>query len=139
MSAAAAYANRRRNVIEAGLHQPRNIAAEKVARERSLPLMASFVGDIDYSNPTVYCSSGERYDWRFTKGLHVVVVVKAGVDLRDALHSILEQTDTIDTGYPVLLDVERQDIACVVEDRPVGLWPIRKGSNLWQQFFSPQT
>ena len=135
------YADRGRAARAPQLHTPRNARAAAIARERDEPLFVSFVGDLRYANPTVYCDSGERYDWSLVAGLHVIVAAKTGIDASAALVSILEHTNTITTGYPVLLLVDREEVACVVhgvKGKPVSFWPIRRGSELWQKYFAPQ-
>lgn len=141
---AAAYADRSRAAQHRPL-QPRNLRAADTAREHGVPLVVSFIGDTEWSNPTVYCDSGKRYDWSFLEGphtpwgsfagLHTVIVVKPGVETLDALPQILARMAGID--YPVLVDVEHQKVACVIEGPPVQLWQVRRGSVLWQQYFSP--
>lgn len=136
---AAAYANRAAARRTPQLHPPRNVAAAQRAREQDVALIVSFVGDTAWSNPTVYCDSATRYDWSFFAGLHAVIVVKGGIDARHAMHEILERSDTIGVGYPVLLDVEAREAAMVVHGKPVNLWQVRRGTELWQQYFEPQT
>lgn len=111
------------------------MAAAERSRECGEVLVVSFIGDTPWACSTVYCDSGRRYDWDFVRGLSVVVAVRPGVVVADALHQILEATDTIKGGYPVLVDVDAQEVACVVHGRPVGLWQIKRGSALWQQYF----
>ena len=132
------YADRNRQVRAGVAPQPRNVRAAQIAIERDEALFVSFVGDTEWSNPTVYCDSGKRYDWGFLAGQEVVVVVKAGTDPKDALSRILERSDTIRVGYPILLDIEMQELSCVVHGTPVDLWQTRRGSELWQQYFAPQ-
>lgn len=111
------------------------MAAAERSRECGEVLVVSFIGDTPWPCSTVYCDSGRRYDWDFVRGLSVVVAVRPGVVVADALHQILEATDTIKGSYPVLVDVDAQEVACVVHGRPVGLWQIKRGSALWQQYF----
>lgn len=135
---AAAYADRRRTAVHT-LPKPRNAQAAQLARDRGVPLLVSFIGDTPWAAPTVYADSGKRYAWSFIAGLHVVVVVRAGVDSTDALRSIFDHTDLVETGYPVLIDVDTQEAACVHENNPLKLWQMNRGSELWQQYFAPAT
>lgn len=128
------YADMRRSPA-ARPNLPRNMAAADRARERGDALVVSFVGDTPWALPTVYCDSGKRYAWEFARGLHAVVAVRPGVVVLDALRQILDTTDTIGQGYPVLVDLDAQEVACVVHGRPVGLWQIKRGSALWLQYF----
>lgn len=135
-----AYADRSRQRFAPKLATPRNLKAADQARNDASPLVVSFAGDVPWSNPTVYCDSGQRYDWDFMKGLHCIVVVKPGVDTKDALPAILERGYTDDFGYPVLVDLQQQEVACIVHAQPapnVQLWQTRRGSELWQQYFTP--
>ena len=116
------------------------MAAVARARERDEPLVVSFVGDVPWQNETVYCDSGRRYAWDFIRGLHVVVVVRPGVDALDALRSILERTDVVSgSSYPVLVDVDAKEVAFIVDGRPVALWQIKRGTSLWQHYFPART
>lgn len=135
MNAASHYANR---AAAKKLFPPRNVQAAQRARERGDALIVSFIGDTDWSSPTVYCDSGVRYDWSFFAGLHAVIVVKASIDARHAMREILERSDVIGVGYPVLLDVEAREAAMVVEGKPINLWQVRRGTGLWQQFFGSE-
>lgn len=134
---AAAYADRRRAPL--ALPLPRNARAAQTARDQRTPLLVSFIGDTPWQAPTVYCDSGVRYDWDFIKGLHVVVAVREGVDSSDALRAIFDHSDVIRIGYPVLIDVDTQEVACIVENNPLRLWQMIRGSDLWQQYFAPST
>lgn len=117
------------------LTQPRNMIAVEMARAKGQSLIVSFVGDTAWPNPTVYCDGGKRYDWGFITGLHTIVVARPGVDLCNALSEILARTDTLLDGYPVLVDAELQEAACVVGP-PLGLWQIRPATEQWQKYFS---
>lgn len=135
-----AYADRSRQRFAPKLATPRNLKAADQARVDACPLVVSFVGDVPWSNPTVYCDSGRRYSWDFMKGLHCIVAVGPEVDFKDALQAILERGYTDQYGYPVLVDLKQQEVACIVEASPapkVQLWPVRRGSELWQQYFTP--
>lgn len=132
---ATAYANRTARPA-ARVYPPRNAQAAQFARDHDEALLISFVGNTEWANPTVYCDSGVRYDWDCFVGLHAVIVVRAGVDARHAMAEVLERSDTIAVGYPVLLDIEAREAAMVVHGKPMGLWQVRKGSTLWQQYFA---
>jgi hypothetical protein len=136
---AAAYANRKRGARKA-LRQPRNMPAVQRARDQGQPLGVSFIGDIPWAGPCIHVDGGQRYDWSFVAGLHTVLIVKPGIDCRLALREVLEHTDTIRIGYPVLVDVEAKAVANVVHGNGPGqvqLWQWRRESDLWQQFFGP--
>jgi hypothetical protein len=142
------YADRSRQRFAAKLAQPRNLKAADQARSEGCALVVSFVGDTPWSNPTVYCDSGQRYDWRFLEGqhtpwgsfegMHTIVAVRPGVITLDALPEILERM--AGSEYPVLVDLHLQEVACIVDAVPplkVQLWQTRRGSGLWQQYFTP--
>ena len=128
-------ATTRRRPAPGFLATPRNMAAVQRARERDEALVVSFVGDVPWPNETVYCDSGRRYDWDFMRGLHVVLAVRPAVDASDAMRAVLERTDTIWGTYPVLVDMDAQEVACIVHGQPVALWQVRRGTSLWQQYF----
>lgn len=132
---ATAYADRSRTATQRA-PLPRNLRAAETARERGVPLVISFVGDTEWPNPTVYVDGGKRYDWSFMRGLDTIIAVRPGIDSLDAVRQILAHTDTL-KGLPVVIDVEHQEVACVIEGPPVQLWQVRRGSVLWQQYFSP--
>ena len=119
------------------LRLPRNMKAAEEARELRTSLFVSFIGDTGWPNPTVYCDSGNRYDWGFTRASHVVVVAKPGADTLDALQAILACSEVIYRGYPVLLDVDQQEASCVIHGtHGPQLWQVRKESPIWQQYFA---
>lgn len=128
------YANGRRRAARENL-VPRNVAAAERARARGDALVVSYVGDTPWALPTVYCDSGKRYAWECVRGLQVIVAVRPGVAVLDALREILDLADTIKRGYPVLVDLAAEEVACVVHGRPVGLWQVRRGTELWRDYF----
>lgn len=143
------YADRSRRAPR--LAMPRNMKAVESIRGAALcdppvnaraSLFVSFVGDIPWIDPTIYCDPGVRYDWKAVlQGVaHVAVVSKPGIDLRDAPQAILEAADVIGIGYPVLIDVDLKDCACIVhglDGRPQ-LWTMKSSSPIWQQYFDPR-
>jgi len=128
---------------------PRNIKAAESARAQKIPLFISFIGDLQryfclewvedrrWSNPMIYCDPGVRYDWSCVRGLCCVLVARPGVDIRDAAVEILGNVDVFREGYPVLIDFDSEEVACIVEGDPFNLWRIKRGSHLWQQYFAP--
>lgn len=128
------YADNRRKPARGPL-QPRNIAAADRAREHGDSLVVSFVGDTPWRLPTVYCDSGKTYLWECVRGLQVIVAVRPGVAVLDALRELLALVDSATRGYPVLVDVDAREVACVVEGSPVGLWQVKRGTDLWRQYF----
>lgn len=118
--------------------QPRNLtAAVERAKRQKVVLCASFVGDTPWPEvPTVYCDSGVQYDWEFVTALplHVIVAVRQGVDANHAIRAIFDRSN-IRRGYPVLVDVDRQEVACIVDGDPYGLWQMKNGTDLWRLYF----
>jgi len=148
-----AYADRGRAKRDPRLYPPRNAGAADRARAEGVPLVVSFVGDTPYRFPTVFCDPGRRYDWSFLgprildpefkpeeyRGgphLQVIVAVMLGMDVAAALAEILARCDC-SVAYPALAILDRRELAFIVH-RPGGgaqLWPVRSGTELWQQYF----
>jgi hypothetical protein len=76
------------------LPAPRNIRAIGAARENGEAILVSFMGATPWPGPTLYCEPGGRYEWKWLAGLLPVVVVNGPTDTADALHEILEVTNT---------------------------------------------
>lgn len=82
------------------------------------PLVVSFIGATDWPEPHVFCDPGVRYDWRFLLGLLVFVAVRPGLSVRDSLVDIFEVAKL----YPMLVDFENEQIAAVIDNKPLRLW-----------------
>lgn len=96
------------------------------------PIVVSYVGDTELDGPHVHARSGWRYDWRFLVDLPTIVVVKPGVEVRDALSEIF----AVARLYPTLVDVECQNAASVIDNRPLRLWPFGRRGAAWQSLFA---
>lgn len=76
------------------------IAEARAAGQRPKDgVIVSFVGPVDFANPTVFAMPADRYDWSWAVGLDVLVLVKAGQDVSHALkalHPICRQVDVCD-------------------------------------------
>lgn len=63
---------------------PRNAMPILEARKRGLrpamPVLVSYVGSLNFENPTVYCDPGKKYDWTFLKGLEAIVFISKGCE-----------------------------------------------------------
>ena len=116
---------------------PRNAQSILDVRLRGLrpdaPVFVSYVGSLPVPNPTVYADSGQRYDWRFLRGLTVYIAVSAGIDASDAMRGAYAE---MDSDYPTVIDYERQQLACVVMTMPLQLWQVQRHSQLWQEHFA---
>ncbi len=99
-------------------------------------VVVSFIGDTDYRYdwPHVYADPGVDYDWRFARDLRTLIVVKPGIDVSKAMGAIFEE-EILSGWYPTLLDAERQQVASIVENRPLKLWPVKKGGEVWRNYF----
>lgn len=100
-------------------------------------LVASFVGETLLDGPHVFADSGRRYDWEFTAGLAVAIVVKPGIDAGHAIASIFRVCNPM-LSYPQILDIERKQLAYVVDDGSTGrirLWRVARGSEQWCNYF----
>lgn len=118
----------------ASLPLPRNAKAILAAREQhkrpELPVIVSYVGDLNTPCPVVYADSGKRYDWDFLTGLSTAIAVRDGIDATDAIRGLFER---MSMAYPVLFDAERKQCASVVRVRPKVLL---QGYG-WQSSFGP--
>lgn len=114
---------------------PRNAQAIIDARAQGLKpaesVVVSFVGDTDFPGPHVYAEPATRYDWRFVTGLHVAIIVRPGIAAAHAMRSIFE----VAMLYPTLIDIDRKQLAYIVEASPLKLWPRQFGGYDWQQVF----
>lgn len=81
------------------------------------PIVVSFVGAIDWENPQVFAEPGIEYDWRFLVDLPVYIVVKPGIECREAIRGIFRQCAL----YPTLVDIENKTSASVVCATPLQL------------------
>lgn len=133
------YADRRRSARAAKIAPPRNARAAQLAHDRGTALAVSFIGDAPLPWPTMYADSGVHYDWNCIAGLHVIIIVKPGIDALHAMREVLERSDCIGMGYPALIDWQNQELAFIVHgvDKPVQLWPVRRGTELWQRYVEP--
>lgn len=118
---------------------PRNARSIVEARAGGLkpaePIIVSFVGQTDWPNPHVFAESGQAYDWRFLHGLTAAIVVRKGIDARNALVSVFDETDIV-AGLPILIDPELEQAAYVVMNRPLRLAPIAHGTPAWKELFA---
>lgn len=136
----ASYADRSRQRPRSKLEAPRNMRAAQQANQQGVPLVVSFVGDSPWQSPVIYCDGGVRYDWSWIPEMvkHTVIVTRPAIDIRHAAAAILGLTDTLLIGYPILVDVESKEVACVIESmHGFLLWQVRRGTELWQQYFEP--
>ncbi len=95
----------------------------------------SLVGPLAWPNPTVYADPATAYDWRFLAGLNAFIVVRPGINARAAICGIYSVLLTSGIGYPMLVDVENQQAACVVSASPITLWQLRRDSSMWKEIF----
>lgn len=95
------------------------------------PVVVSFAGDTGWANPHVFAEPGVEYDWRFLVGLPVYIVVKPGIECREAIRAIYAQAEL----YPTLVDIEAQTAASVIDDKPLRLWPIYRAGSRWKDIF----
>ena len=79
-------------------------------------VVVSFVGKVPWQLPTVYVdkkneqrADGADYDWRFLRGLPVVIAVGPGVAARDDIAAIYGEAML----YPTLVDLRRRRMASI--------------------------
>lgn len=117
---------------------PRNAQAIIDAREGGMApadaVIVSFIGHTGFENPHVYCDPGVEYDWRFLTKLATQIYVKPGIDARSAMKALFDEADLMQT-YPMLVDDERQEVAFIVDNKPLKLWALKRESDIWKGIF----
>ncbi len=90
------------------------IAARNRGKRPAEPVVVSFIGRLDWPNPTVYAEPGRRYDWRFLRDLPVIVAVSKTARPAGELRRILEIGPRIEVDRDLILaDVPEQRAALV--------------------------
>lgn len=94
------------------------------ARQRGLKpadgVLVSFVGPTPWQAHHVFAESGKRYDWSWSDGLQIHVVLKPGIDATDAINNLF---DPFNTEHLLgVIDIERKAVSFVVTMNPPTLW-----------------
>ena len=131
---AALIAERRRVLRPTALRPLLNLRAATRASADACPLVVSFVGQTHLANPHVFADPGTMHDWRPCAGLETIIALRPGLPIADALCELLALANVF-LAYPVLMDVERRQIASLVHGRPIAIWPVTDGSSEWQRYF----
>ncbi len=110
-----------------GLKPPPGAASVIESRERmdfrEGPVIVSYVGTTPWDAPHVHCTSGQDYDWEWAWGLELCVVLKPGVNARDAILNCFQRC-TLDR-FLTLIDIERKLVSYVVCLMPERVWHLR--------------
>lgn len=98
-------------------------------------VVVSLVGDVPWPEATVYADPGKRYDWAFLTGLPAAIVVRPGIDAEQTIRDVFDVTLPMRGGYPWLIDIEREQMAAVIENNPIRLWHVRSEGEIWKGWF----
>jgi len=112
------------NHLRRGKPMPRNAAPILEARLGGLKpagtVIVSFVGDTPWDGPTVYCDSGQKYDWAWAEKLEFCVVVNPETDATDALENLFKHQSS--ASYLCLIDIQLQQVSYLLSLQPQKLW-----------------
>jgi hypothetical protein len=98
-------------------------------------VVVSLVGDVPWPETTVYADPCKRYDWAFLTGLPAAIVVRPGIHAEQTIRDVFEVTLPMRGGYPWLIDIERKQMASVIENNPIRLWHVMSGGETWRSWF----
>lgn len=122
--------------------EPRNIGAARNARERSSApfgpaIVISLVGDTQLRWPHVYVDPGRSYDYAGVRHSQCVIATKPGVSSGRTIAEVYAQLerDYLCTGFPLLVDVEREAVWHVRRIKPLEVAEHRSGSKAWAACF----
>lgn len=103
-------------------------------------VIVSYVGETPWQGPHVHCDSGKAYDWAWSEGLSLVIVVANGTDATDAIRGCFWPEHHNRTGFPTLIDIENRRVAYIVRLVPKpALWHLLDTSEHFPaQAFKPQ-
>lgn len=110
--------------MNANLPLPQGALPIAQARQRGLKpaggILVSFVGPTPWDAHHVFAESGQSYDWDWSVGLEIHVVLKPGIDAIDAINHLYDPFNTTLLG---LIDIERKRVSYVssLVPKPV-LW-----------------
>lgn len=95
-------------------------------------IVVSFVGETDLDCTHIYAEAGQEYDWRLLRDLPVLIATRPGIACLPAVREIFEHA----RPYPTLVDVELQQAASVIDNKPLRLWPMSRSGAAWKELFA---
>lgn len=124
-------------------YPPRNIAAARSAVERSdKPLgpaiVVSLVGETSLPWPHVFVDAGRSYDYADLRHAQCVIATAPGVDTARAIAEVYAEAQRgyFSSGFPTLVDVERQAVMHVWSVAPLRFRQHQPGSRTWAACFA---
>jgi hypothetical protein len=124
-------------------HPPRNIAAARRRIEQcDLPLgpavVVSLVGETHMRWPHVFVDPGRSYDFSDLRHAQCVIATKPGVDTGRTIAEVYSamQEGYFSSGFPALVDVERQAVMHVYSISPLQVREHPPGSRTWAACFA---
>lgn len=87
---------------------------ERVRKQGYRPastVIVSYLGETEWQGPHVFCESGKRYAWDWSRDLSIVIVLCPGVDATDAIRGCFWP---MAPNLLTLIDVERMAVAHVL-------------------------
>lgn len=101
------------------VHPPIPNGAQPIAQARQRGLkpagyvIVSYVGHTPWDAHHVYCESGEKYQWDWSKELPLTIVMAPGIDAGDAIRGCFWPTNS--KQLLTLIDIERKQVSFVIE------------------------
>lgn len=83
-------------------------------------IFVSYVGLTPWDAHHVLPEPGKLYDWSWGLGLQIHIVVKPGIDAKDAIHNLY---DPFNPDWLLgIIDIERKAVSFVLSMNPPKLW-----------------
>lgn len=108
------------------------------ARQRGLKpagnVIVSYVGPTHWDAHHVFCESGVRYEWAWSEGLPLTIVVKPDINAMDAIKGCFWSLYFLSVGYPRIIDIEQRLVSHAVQlvPEPV-LWHLKDTSEYFPE------
>jgi hypothetical protein len=123
-------------------YPPRNITAARRAVERSdKPLgpavVISLVGETHMRWPHIFVDAARSYDYSELRHAQCVIATAPGVDTGRTIAEVYQamQEGYFSSGFPTLVDVERQAVMHVYSISPLQVREHPPGSRTWAACF----
>lgn len=76
-------------------------------------VIVSYVGHTPWDAHHVFCESGIKYQWEWSKELPLVIVMAQGIDASDAIRGCFWPTNPRE--LLTLIDIEREQVSYVID------------------------